>query len=272
MSPKISIVLPCAGDNRLRSRNFSHCVKSITEQEYSDYEVIVVEQSLDRSFYKKWVTDLGFKWIGIRDPLNRGFNLSWCRNVGAREAKGEKLVLMDADMSFDSKYFNSIAEDNNNFSGGAETYHWIWDETVTEVFDVNRDFTFVYNYGEGGPRDSVFRFTPFTKGCGYGAILVYNREWYWNELGGYIEDFFKYGWEDKAAVELMKYILKVDDDSTLPKIKHQVIHLSHASKDFDNINKNEGIYRKVEHGDKNEIINRLRSCKNGDANYPSIIF
>lgn len=271
MNPKISVVLPCAGNNPLRERNFSHCIKSIADQSFSDYEVIVIEQSLDGNFYKKWVENLGFKWIGIKDPIDRGFNLSWCRNVGSREAKGEKLVLMDTDMSFDSEYFNSIAEDDSKFAAGAEMYHWIWAENVTEIFDVNRDFDFVYNYGQGGARDSVFRFTPFTKGCGYGAILIYNREWYWNELGGYIEDFFKYGWEDKAAVELVKYILKVDDD-TLPKIKHQVIHLSHQSKDFSNITINENLYRLIESGDKNDIINRIKSADLGNITSPSKIF
>lgn len=272
MNPRISVVLPCAGNDQLRNRNFSHCVKSILDQNFEDYEVIVVEQSLDGNFYKDGVKAAGFKWIGIKDPMDRGFNLSWCRNVGAREAKGEKLILMDADMSFDPDYFNSVAVDNNNFAGGAQTYHWIWDENVTKIFDTNRDFEFVYNYGQGGPRDSVFRFTPFTKGCGYGAILVYNRDWYWNELGGYIEDFFRYGWEDKAAVELVRHLLNIENVELLPKIQHQVIHLSHHAKDFGNINQNELLYRRVENGNKNDIISRLRSQKNGDINYPCTIF
>jgi glycosyltransferase involved in cell wall biosynthesis len=272
MSPKISVVLPCAGNNQLRARNFSHCVKSILNQEFDDYEVIVVEQSLDGNFYKDGVSAVGFKWIGIKDPMNRGFNLSWCRNVGAREAKGERLVLMDADMSFDSLYFNSIAENNSKFAGGAETYHWIWDENVTKIFEVNRDFNFVYNYGTGGPRDSVFRFTPFTKGCGYGAILVYQREWYWNSLGGYIEDFFRYGWEDKAAVEMIRRILRVDDVSTLPKINYQVVHLSHYNKDFVDINTNELLFRRVERENNDSLVDLLKSKSVGNSSAPTLIF
>jgi glycosyltransferase involved in cell wall biosynthesis len=272
MTPRISVIIPCAGNNELRNRNFSHCVKSILDQNFKDYEVIVVEQSLDGLFYKEGIKDIGFKWIGIHDIKGRGFNLSWCRNVGAREAVGEKLVLMDSDMSFESGYFDAISLDENVFSGGAETYHWIWDENVTKIFGVNRDFSFVYNYGTGGPRDSVFRFTPFTKGCGYGAILVYQREWYWNSLGGYIEDFFRYGWEDKTAVEMIRRILRVDDVSTLPKINYQVVHLSHHNKDFENINTNELLFRRVERENNDSLVDLLKSKSVGNSSAPTLIF
>jgi glycosyltransferase involved in cell wall biosynthesis len=42
--------------------------------------------------------------------MNRGFNLSWCRNVGAKHARGEKIILMDSDMCFESEYLDQVAK------------------------------------------------------------------------------------------------------------------------------------------------------------------
>jgi glycosyltransferase involved in cell wall biosynthesis len=49
---KLSIILPTGGNDHLRNRNFNECLTCIKNQTFVDYEVIVVEQSLDNNFYK----------------------------------------------------------------------------------------------------------------------------------------------------------------------------------------------------------------------------
>ena len=119
---KISIVIPTGGNDPGRNRNFEECLRCIREQTFRDYEIIVVEQSLDGRFYKN--ENPSYKHIKIKDPQNRGFNLSWCRNVGARLASGEILILMDSDFVFEKDYFKTISEFKGNFAAGAETYYW----------------------------------------------------------------------------------------------------------------------------------------------------
>jgi len=51
-SPKISVIIPYAGNDSLRDRNLRHCLNSIAAQNYLDYEVILVEQNNDGNFYK----------------------------------------------------------------------------------------------------------------------------------------------------------------------------------------------------------------------------
>lgn len=266
--PKISVIVPIGGNDALRGRNFMQCVRCIQEQKFTDYEVIIVEQSIDGSFYREWLKQKGFRWIGIKDPYNRGFNLSWCRNVGARLAEGEKIILMDADMVFEENYFQAVANDNSKFAGGSNAYHWIFQESATHLYDKYRNFEQIYTYGAGGPKDPIFRFEPFTRGCGYGAVLVFDRKWYWEEFGGYPEDFFKYGWEDKAAIEIIKDLLSITEDTDLPKINYPIIHLSHFAKDGTNMAINEGLYNKTRVMDKSLIVSMAKKLNLGNPEKP----
>ena len=51
---KLSIIIPTGGSDHLRNRNFNECLSAIKSQRFTDYEVIVVEQSLDGNFYKRF--------------------------------------------------------------------------------------------------------------------------------------------------------------------------------------------------------------------------
>lgn len=266
---RLSIILPTGGSDAQRNRNFNECLKCIAEQTFKDFEVIVVEQSLDGRFYKHTNSIIQYKHIGISDPQNRGFNLSWCRNVGAREANGEIIVLMDSDFVFENNYFQVISEFNGEFAAGAETYYWCNTEDPTSEWLRTRDFNLFRKKG-AGPRDPVFQFRSMTKGCGYGAILIYNRNWFWDVFGGYNENFFRYGWEDKAATETIKFLLKRSDE-TMDRIPYEAAHLSHRSKDVRNINLNEKLFNDFTNMDQNDLVNRIKEASVGKKDFPSII-
>jgi len=266
---RLSVIIPTGGNDSLRSRNFDECLRCINEQGFKDFEIIVVEQSLDGRFYKNR-NQGSYVHIGITDPQNRGFNLSWCRNVGAREAKGDIIVLMDSDFVFGNEYFNRINEFKGSFAAGAETYYWCNTEHPTTEWLRTRDFNVFKNKG-GEPRDPVFKFRSMTRGCGYGAILVYNRDWFWNVFGGYNENFFRYGWEDKAATETIKYLLERTDE-TMDRIPYEAAHLNHRSKDVRNINLNERLFNEFTSMNQNELVNRIKNASVGKRSNPSIIY
>ena len=266
---KLSIILPTGGSDHLRNRNFNECLTCIKNQTFTDYEVIVVEQSLDNNFYKQSNSIIPYKHIGISDPQNRGFNLSWCRNVGAREAQGEIIVLMDSDFVFENNYFQVISEFKGEFAAGAETYYWCNAEDPTSDWLMNKDFNSFRKKG-AGPRDPVFKFRSMSRGCGYGAILVYNKEWFWNTMGGYNENFFRYGWEDKATTEMIKSLLSKDDESMF-RIQYEAAHLNHRSKDVRNININESLFNKFTSMDQFELSNRIKEANVGKRSQPSLI-
>jgi glycosyltransferase involved in cell wall biosynthesis len=266
---KLSIILPTGGNDHLRNRNFNECLLAIKGQKFTDYEVIVVEQSLDGNFYKSSNPILNYKHIGIKDPQNRGFNLSWCRNVGAREAQGEIIVLMDSDFVFESDYFTIISEFKGEFAAGAETYYWCNTEEPTSEWLRTKDFNLFRRRG-AGPRDAVFQFRSMSRGCGYGAILVYNREWFWESMGGYNENFFRYGWEDKATTEMIKSLLGRDDESML-RIPYEAAHLSHRSKDVRNLNTNEALFYKFTRMNQSELSIIIKESCVGKRSEPTVI-
>jgi glycosyltransferase involved in cell wall biosynthesis len=264
---RLSIVLPTGGNDGLRTRNFNECLRCIQEQSFKDYEVIVVEQALDNNFYK--VGNPFYKHIPIKDPQNRGFNLSWCRNVGAKEATGDLLVLMDSDFVFEKDYFQKISEFQGNFAAGAETYYWCNTEAPTSVWLRNRDFNYFRTQGNG-PRDPVFKFRSMTRGCGFGAILVYNRNWFWETFGGYNENFFKYGWEDKAATETIKFLLGRTDES-MDRIPYEAAHLSHFGKDVRNMPTNERLFNQYSSLNQAILVERIKGAEVGKKSTPSLI-
>jgi len=266
---KLSIILPTGGNDHLRNRNFNECLTCIKNQTFVDYEVIVVEQSLDNNFYKQSNPIISYKHIGIKDPQDRGFNLSWCRNVGAREAQGEIIVLMDSDFVFDNNYFTIISEFKGEFAAGAETYYWCNNEDPTSEWLRTKDFNIFKKRG-GGPRDPVFQFRSMSRGCGYGAILVYNKEWFWNTMGGYNENFFRYGWEDKAATEMIKSLLGRDDESMF-RIPYEAAHLSHMSKDVRNLNTNESLFYKFTRMNQLELSKTIKELFVGKKSGPTLL-
>ena len=266
---KLSIIIPTGGSDHLRNRNFNECLTCIKNQTFIDYEVIVVEQSLDNNFYKQSNSIIPYKHIGIKDPQNRGFNLSWCRNVGAREAQGEIIVLMDSDFVFENGYFQVISEFKGEFAAGSETYYWCNMEDPTTEWLRTKDFNVFRRLG-AGPRDPVFQFRSMTRGCGYGAILVYNKDWFWNTLGGYNENFFRYGWEDKATTEMIKILLNRDDESML-RIPYESAHLNHRSKDVRNMNINEKLFYDFTRMDQFDLANKIKECNVGKRSHPSLL-
>jgi glycosyltransferase involved in cell wall biosynthesis len=266
---KLSIILPTGGNDHLRNRNFNECLTCIKNQTFVDYEVIVVEQSLDNNFYKQSNSIIPYKHIGIKDPQNRGFNLSWCRNVGAREAQGEIIVLMDSDFVFENNYFQVISEFKGEFAAGAETYYWCNMEDPTTEWLRTKDFNTFRKQG-AGHRDPVFKFRSMSRGCGYGAILVYNKEWFWNTMGGYNENFFRYGWEDKATTEMIKSLLSRDDES-MYRIPYEAAHLNHRSKDVRNMNINESLFNSFTSMDQFELSNRIKEANVGKRSCPTTI-
>ncbi len=266
---RLSIILPTGGNDHLRNRNFNECLSAIKNQTFTDYEVIVVEQTLDGNFYKRSNSIIPYKHIAIKDPQNRGFNLSWCRNVGAREANGELIVLMDSDFVFENNYFTVISQFVGEFAAGAETYYWCNTEEATMDWIRTKNFD-VFRKRGGEPRDPVFKFRSMTRGCGFGAILVYNKDWFWNVFGGYNENFFRYGWEDKAATETIKFLLKRSDE-TMNRIPYEAAHLSHRSKDVRNINLNEKLFNDFTNMNQNDLVSKIKEVGVGKKSNPSTI-
>lgn len=95
----VSVVIPAYNEERYIEK----CLVSLRGQSYKDIEIILVDDgSTDktRDIVKK------FKEVTLLKGKHKGPGVS--RNLGAKRAKGEILVFVDADMTFDKDYVKNL--------------------------------------------------------------------------------------------------------------------------------------------------------------------
>lgn len=99
-NPLVSIIIPVYNEEKY----LDFCLSSIVNQSYKDIETIVVDDGS---------TDKSFK-IAKRHPVKilqqDHVGPGAARNLGAKNADGEILAFLDADMKYDKKYIEKIIE------------------------------------------------------------------------------------------------------------------------------------------------------------------
>lgn len=132
--PLVSVIIPSYNEEK----NIEDCIKSMLDQSYKNLELILVDDgSTDKTkeIIKKFpVTLLEQKHQG---PGN-------ARNYGAREAKGEILVFMDADMTFSKDFLEDLmsplikGEYKGTFS--KEEYVSNWENVWARSWNINQNW------------------------------------------------------------------------------------------------------------------------------------
>ena len=90
--PKISIIIPAHNEEKYIEKT----LHSIIMQDFKDYEVIVVcNGCTDKT---EEIAKKHFTTISIKHP-----NIADARNIGAKVAKGEKLIFLDADTRLEDR-------------------------------------------------------------------------------------------------------------------------------------------------------------------------
>ena len=103
--PNVSIIIPAHNEER----HIEKCIESLLAQDYQDIEIIVVDNgSKDNTpkIVENYVKSYGEKVRLLR--LERNLGIGGGRNVGAFNASGDILVLVDADMVFPSDYIRKL--------------------------------------------------------------------------------------------------------------------------------------------------------------------
>lgn len=115
---KISVIIP--------TYNEENCIKnsisSLLNQTEKDFEIIIIDDgSTDQT--KKIIQEEKSKKIKLILGEHKGPGFS--RNLGAKKAKGEILVFVDADMTFDKDYLKNLIkplEENKKIIGTTHDY------------------------------------------------------------------------------------------------------------------------------------------------------
>lgn len=98
MIPKVSIIIPTYNEGK----NIADCLHSLKKQTHKNLEIIVVDDGSTDS------TEQLTKKFKVNFLKQRHMGPGTARNLGASKAKGQVLVFVDADMTFDEKFIEEL--------------------------------------------------------------------------------------------------------------------------------------------------------------------
>ena len=102
--PKLSVIIPVYDE----AEDISNCINSLNSQSYKNFEIILVDDGCTDdtiSIATKTAEKNNLK-IKILQQNHGGPGLA--RNLGAKEAKGDILIFIDADMTFADNYLENL--------------------------------------------------------------------------------------------------------------------------------------------------------------------
>lgn len=191
---KLSIVIPTFNEEKY----IVDCISSLLKQSYNDFEVIIVEdgstdKTLDRLAELARESRIRFYEQKHKGPAE-------ARNVGAKHARGEILIFVDADMTFDKKFLQMliapIKAGKAKGTWSRDEYVSNWDNVWARCWNINQNLPPKRRLPKSGPAtQKVFR-----------AILK--------------KEFARVGGFDKGGY--------TDDYSLSTKLGYQAIVASHA--------------------------------------------
>ena len=102
----LSVIIPCYN---VKKELINKCVTSILEQDYSEFEIILVDDGSDDR-YKEFLLEISKldNRIKLLEQDNKG--VSAARNIGIQVAKGDYLVFVDADDYLVSYFFSEAVK------------------------------------------------------------------------------------------------------------------------------------------------------------------
>jgi len=207
---RVSVVIPVYNEADV----IAECLKSLSEQRYGDFEIILVDDgSTDNTLSECQMSNVKCQ---IFKQKHKGAGAA--RNFGARHAKGEILVFVDADMTFEpdfiEKLVNPIIKGKTKGTFSKEEYVENWDNIWARCWNINQGWPDEKRHPKDYPdEDKVFRAILKSEFDKTGGFIP----------GGYTDDYSLYeklGYKSEAAPEA-KYYHK--NPESLPAVFRQAI-------------------------------------------------
>ena len=219
----VSLIVPISGENPLRMRNFKAFLTCVVRQTVP-CELIVVEEITagSLSIYKKSLDDcqsqrrrMFLKHVVVPGEV---FNKSWLLNIGAKNSVSNILVFMDGDVLFDPNYLEKIRN--------ADTLpcQLGWSQAIFLSEAGSKEHL------ENGYEkhlcivDRIVVPHPGSSSC-MGLSNVFDRKFFFDELGGYNETYTGWGGED---CDIMKRALAAA--GRWDQLDYTLYHLHHGGR------------------------------------------
>lgn len=177
----VSVIIPVYNEKKV----ISDCLSSLAKQSYPDFEIIVVDDgSTDNP-------ELRIKNLRFYKQKHQGPGKA--RNLGAKYAKGEILVFIDADMTFDQDFIKyliqPIVENRSKGTFTREEYVSNWDNVWARCWNYNENLPTSRKISPDYPtRSPVFRAilkSEFIKVNGFEENIGFTDDWTLSRKLGY---------------------------------------------------------------------------------------
>lgn len=103
---KISVIIPTYNEEKV----ILSCLESLSKQSLKDFEVIVVDDGSIDLTIQNINPQIFQKYFPIKILTQKHLGAGAGRNLGARSAKGDILVFVDADMTFDRNFLKMLTK------------------------------------------------------------------------------------------------------------------------------------------------------------------
>jgi len=184
----ISIVIPTYNESKV----LLECLKSLESQDMSNFEVIIVDDgSIDNTI--KLASDFRPKNYTLEVLKQEHKGPGAARNLGSKKAKGDILVFVDADMTFEKdfleKLVNPIKKGEVKGTFSKDEYVGNWENNWARCWNINEGWEAKKRHSKNYPsKQKVFRAILKTEFDRVGGFTPggYNDDWSLSEKLGYL--------------------------------------------------------------------------------------
>ena len=190
---KVSVIIPVFNEEDV----IIECLESLGKQTYKDFEVIVIDDESTDNTVQNIKKSFTFYPLPFTLLHKKHLGPGAARNLGAKHAKGEILVFVDADMTFDPDFIDKLVEPiikgetKGTFS--KEEYISNWENIWARCWNINQNWPDNKRHPNNYPNeDKVFRAIEKSEFKKVGGFTP----------GGYTDDYSlseKLGYKSKVA-------------------------------------------------------------------------
>lgn len=183
---KISVIIPNYNGEKI----IDGCIQSLLQQEYKDFNIIVVDNNS---------TDESVKIIEERYPSitliknNENLGFAAAVNIGIKASKSEFVALLNNDTEVDTKWlgnlYSVVSKDDKIFSASSKMIRFYERDIIDDAGDQYNLLGWAYKRGDGASVDKFNKNKVVFSTCA-GAGL-YRRKVF-EEIGYFDENFFAY--------------------------------------------------------------------------------
>jgi len=185
---KLSVIIPTYNEEKV----VGECISSLDKQTYSDFETIMVDDgSTDGTL--DILKALRGKIDNLKILKQKHKGPGAARNLGAKEARGDILVFVDADMTFDKNFLKNLVRPivSGSAKGTFSKYEYVsnWDNIWARCWNLNEGWEekkrHPKNYPDTQPVFRALLKKEFDRVGGFDPKAGYMDDWTLSKKLGY---------------------------------------------------------------------------------------